>query len=212
MPEPQQESFPKRQVAYKVRISDILNADFKRDVFSAGYVKMNDSNVFRVNIIATVVHKSDLTSSYATTMLDDGNGRILLRSFENSAIFSKADVGDVVLVIGRIREFNNEKYIAPEIFKKIENMKWMELRNLEVDKIGAVSSYQRVDKKEPIGEELNLNDEIYSLIKILDGGSGVSFEDVINNSKNADAEKIINKMLENGDVFEITPGKLKVLE
>ena len=52
----------------------------------------------------------------------------------------------------------------------------------------------------------------YSLIKKLDKGEGVTFEDVIKNSATSKAETIITKLLENGDVFEIKPGKLKVLE
>ena len=58
----------------------------------------------------------------------------------------------------------------------------------------------------------NTDQEIYLLIKKLDNGDGVLIDDVIRNSNNSNAEGIINKLLENGDIFEITRGKLKVLE
>ena len=61
-------------------------------------------------------------------------------------------------------------------------------------------------------EEVPVNDEIYSLIKSLDNGDGVSVDDVIKSSKDKSAEFIINKLLESGDIFEIKPGRLKVLE
>ena len=50
------------------------------------------------------------------------------------------------------------------------------------------------------------------MIRNMDTGDGVAFEDVIEKSKNPDTEKIINTLLANGDVFEIRPGRLKVLE
>ena len=214
MPITEQKSF-QRQVAYKVNISDLLNGVITKDDVSAGFVKINGLNVSRANIIATVVYKSD-DSSYASALIDDGTGKISLRSFENNGIFSKIDVGDAVLVIGKIREFNNEKYIIPEILKKINDVEWMNLRKLELKSNKMVGSDLKILKagNNVLTEENNfgINEEIFSLIRKLDNGDGVSVEDVIKNSKNDKAESIINKLLENGDIFEIKPGKLKVLE
>lgn len=195
MPELQQESFQKRQIANKLRISDILDK----------------CNVSRVNIIATVVYKSE-SPNYSSAIIDDGTGKILVRSFENSDKFAKTDVGDSVLVIGKIREFNNERYIMPEIFKKINNMRWADVRKLEL-KNASLSNDSKIGDKAPIAEvPANANEEIYLLIKSLDKGDGAPVDDVANSSNNAEAENIINKLLENGDVFEIKPGRLKVLE
>ena len=214
MPITEQKSF-QRQVAYKVNISDLLNGVITKDDVSAGFIKLNGLNVSRANIIATVVYKSD-DSSYASILIDDGTGKISLRSFENKGIFSNIDVGDAVLVIGKIREFSNEKYIIPEILKKINNTEWMNLRKLELKNNKMVGSDLKILKAANgnLIEENNIgiDGEIYSLIRKLDNGEGVAVEDVINNSKNIKAESIINKLLENGDIFEIKPGKLKVLE
>ena len=87
--------------------------------------------VSRVNIIAAMIYKSE-DFNYSSAVIDDGTGRIQLRSFENNAYFSKIDVGDIVLIIGKIREFNNEKYIVPEILKRINNAKWVDVRRLEL--------------------------------------------------------------------------------
>ena len=214
MPITEQKSF-QRQVAYKVNISDLLDGVITKDDVSAGYIKINGLNVSRANIIATVVYKSD-DSSYASILIDDGTGKISLRSFENKGIFSNIDVGDAVLVIGKIREFSNEKYIIPEILKKINNIEWVNLRKLELKNNKLIGSDSKILKivGDGLTEENNLGigEEIYSLIRKLDNGEGVAVEDVINNSKNIKAESIINKLLENGDIFEIKPGKLKVLE
>ena len=60
--------------------------------------------------------------------------------------------------------------------------------------------------------DISISEGIYSLIKELDNGDGVSFEDILGKFKGAEAEAIINTLLENGNIFEIRPGRLKVLE
>ena len=210
MPETEK-TFQKRQVAYKARVSDILNSGFAKDDMSAGYIKLNGLNVSRVNVIASIILKSGDGMSYNSAMIDDGTGKIILRTFENTNLFSGVDVGDIVLVVGKIRVYNNERYIFPEIVKKLEKTEWMSLRKIELK-----NNIIEVDN--PAAEEIvddpiqNTNQEVYILIKRLDSGEGASIEEVISESKNPDAEKIIGRLLENGDVFEIRPGKLKVLE
>ncbi|MBI2656037.1 hypothetical protein HYX06_06460 [Candidatus Woesearchaeota archaeon] len=202
--------FQKRNVACKARISDILSGRFAKDDASAGYVIIGNSNVYRVNILANFVYKSEQSNS-SNAVIDDGTGKISLRAFENKNIFSNIDIGDFVLVIGRIREFGNERYIMPEIVKKIDDVSWVNLRKLELKNI----NFETVKiKDEAPAAELPqaASEEVYLLIKSLDNGEGADFDSVIKNSKNNDAEQMINRLLESGDVFEVKPGKLKVLE
>lgn len=205
MPETHQ-SF-KRQVAYKVGISDILDAHLIKDNMSL-YIKINDVNVSRVNLISTLVYKAE-DSGYASSIIDDGTGRMSLKSFEKKDIFSNVDVGDMVLVIGKIREFSNEKYIVPEIVKKVHDPAWIGVRKIELQNNMSVSE----DAKEDLVEENpSIADDVFSLIRKLDSGEGVLVEDIIKEYDSDGVEKILKKMLENGDVFEITPGKIKILE
>lgn len=214
MQELQQKTFQKRQIAYKIKISDILNGSFIRDEFSAGYIKLNDTNISRINVIATVVYKAEHASSYSSAVIDDGTGKILLRSFEKVDIFLKVDVGDIVLMIGKIREFNNEKYIIPEILKKINNVGWLNVRKLELLRNKNIVNDNIKNAEAGLTEEVNtnINEEIYSIIRKLDKGDGISIDDVIKSCNHSEAESIINKLLESGDIFEIKPGRLKVLE
>ncbi|MEK6943175.1 MAG: OB-fold nucleic acid binding domain-containing protein [Nanoarchaeota archaeon] len=192
-----------RQVAYKVLISDIVNSSI-----SDGQISLNGNNVARVNVIAYSVYKPEGDSM--SMVIDDGTGKINLRAFESTVMFSSIDIGDIVLVVGRIREFNNERYIMPEIVKKISNPEWINLRKIELGK-NKIISVEDVPEAE-VKAELNPKEDVYTIIRNLDTGDGVSFEDVISKSKNPDAEKMINSLLQNGDVFEIRPGRLKVLE
>jgi len=202
--------FQKRNVACKARISDILSGRFVKDDASAGYVIIGDLNVYRVNVIANFVYKSEQANS-SSAVIDDGTGKISLRAFENKNIFSNADIGDFVLVIGRVREFGNERYIMPEIVKKLTDFEWASLRKLELKNIN-FETVKIKDETPAVESPQAASEEVYLLIKSLDNGDGADFDDVIKNSKNSDAEQAISRLLENGDVFEVKPGKLKILE
>lgn len=201
----EQRQFQKRQVAFKAAISSILNGNFEKGGLSAGYIKINDINVSRVSVMATLVYKAEDISA----IIDDGTGKIPLKSFENRTIFTNVDVGDAILVVGKVRDFGNERYILPEIVKKI-GMEWMNVRKLELNGLEGdkVADSADNDKDEMLGG----SKDVYELIKRLDEGNGVAVEDLIKNYDSQNTEKIINKLMENGDVFEIKPGRIKVLE
>ncbi len=65
---------------------------------------------------------------------------------------------------------------------------------------------------EEVIEESNPSEQIISIIKKNDPGDGVEFEDINSNFSGEDAEALVKKLLEQGDVFEVRPGKYKVLE
>ena len=219
MSELQNEQFQKRQVAYKVTVSSILDEPFAKDETSAGYIKISNLNVSRVNVMGILIEKND-SQNASFGAIDDGSGRINLRTFEPSNVFSRVNVGDSVLVVGKIREYDSEKYIIPEIVRKIEN-EWINLRRKELDFIPKQIETPRQElAKEPsptvvevIAENVqNPREKVYGLIKNLDKGDGSLIDDVIKESGNDNAEIIVKKLLESGDIFEVKPGKLKVLE
>ena len=207
---PESQKF-QRQIAYKLRIAEILDGQFAKDDISAGYLILNNINVSRINLICTLVYKQEQTGSYSSAVVDDGTGRISLRSFDTNT-FSKVDVGDVILVVGRTREFNDEKYVIPEIIKKLESIEWLNLRKLELRNFKITKPEENKKIEDAEEQSSAIVDEVYSLIKKLDDGEGVAIEEVIKSSSNSKAEQIITRLLENGDIFEIKPGKLKILE
>ncbi len=198
----------KRQVAYKVRIKDILDGEYvKEEGWMPNYVRLVDgAKVSRVNIIGTIVLKTD-EQNYKSIIIDDASGKLPVRSFEEHELFNGVEIGDVVLIIGRPREFG-EKYIVPEIIKKINDQAWIEVRKVELKKPELKVNEEKIDEK----AISNPADKIFSLIKEADKGNGVDIEDIIKRSNISDAEKIIRGLLEEGEVFELKPGRIKVLE
>ena len=209
---PEQQAVQKRQVAYKVRVKDILDGAYvKEEGWKPNYIKVGENKVSRVNLIGAIVLKIDGSN----IVLDDGSGKIPLRVFENNVFFENADIGDAVLVIGKPREFGSEKYVMPEILRKVEDTAWIGVRKNELMLKNASSTEdQKEETTEEVVEEVkeDPHEKIFNLIKKIDKGEGADIEEIISSSKDIDVEKIISRLLENGEVFEVKHGKLKVLE
>ena len=72
----------KREIAYKVRINDILKGEYvRRDGWDPNFIMINNKQVSRVNIMGVVVSIPDTGQNNLT--IDDGSGRIEVRSFDS---------------------------------------------------------------------------------------------------------------------------------
>lgn len=142
----------KRQIAYKVYIKDILEGDYiKEEGWQPNYIITKDGReISRINIIGIVISKDTQSA-----IIDDGSGTITIRSFDENQPINNLKIGDILLIIGRPREFQDQKYIIPEILKHIKNEKWIELRKIELkEKKGEIRNEERkkkgINKKEII--------------------------------------------------------------
>ncbi len=210
------ESF-KRQVAHKVHVSDILNNRYiKEEGWLPNYISVGDKKVSRVNLLGVVVSIDSTEEAVASQnfIVDDGTGRIALRFFEQGA---KLGVGDIITVIGRPREFGADRYIVPEIVRRISDSKWIEVRKLELALDKKVSPIQAspAESLDVEVEEVRGSDPVSSIIGIirgLDSGEGVAFDEISVKFKGGDPEQFIRRLLVQGDIFEVKPGRYKVLE
>jgi len=223
----------KREIAYKVRINDVLKGEYvKRDGWDPNFVMINSKQVSRVNIMGVIVSTPDAGQNSLT--VDDGSGRIEVRSFDSPEILAGAAIGDIVLLVGKPREYNNARYIVAEILRKIENKKWMEVRKLELESSPPIENAVKappaeaqtpppksekaeqpiVENEQPEVEAVveSPSESVYDIIKKLDKGDGAPTEEVIKSSDSPDAEKRIENLLKDGEIFEPSPGRLKVLE
>jgi len=214
----------KRQVAYKASVKDLVEGDYvKQEGWQPNYILTKEGRrISRVNLMAAVVSIQDNAQDQKTMLIDDGTGSISVRSFEDTKIMDGLEVGDLIMMVGRPREFGELKYIVPEIIKKIENTKWVDVRQKELETIGlsygkepTASSIDAV-KEEPTiqikSDSKSPKQKVYQLIKSLDKGDGVDIDEVINKSGVKVCEKIINALLQEGEIFEIRKGKVKILE
>ena len=204
-----------RQVAYKVTIREILNAEHvKGEGWNTSYMKIRSNNVSRVNIMGVVVEGS----GEERCLVDDGTGRIGVQRSAYTSVFSKLTVGDPVLVIGMMREFNGERIVFTDILKKLGSIEWIKSRGAELNiKRGTHAEEENKEgvddaEEKPVEDNDPLPQKVYSLIRSLDKGDGADIEEIITKIPVKGVEKVINSLLEEGEVFEIMPGRIKALD
>ncbi len=258
-----------RQTAIKITIGMLFSCNYvEQSEDEPNYLKLpSGEKLYRLNVLAIILDK-ERVGAITNLLVDDGTGKIVLRSFEENKIIEKLSVGDSVLIIGKLRKYNQEKYVSPEIIKKIDP-NWLKLRSLilikDKDNINNMKeeenkevlndvfeskeikvsnkteansgfSEELVKNKEKIKETdvsdgsfvdeedveiINDTDPIESpflpveklikMIKEMDSGEGVMIEEIISSSQIKNTEELLGKMLEKGDIFQNSPGKVKVL-
>ncbi len=205
-----------RQTAVKARIGSILSSQFVNSQDQPSHIILYGVPVGRVNIIGTVIQKDATPTS---VVLDDGERSIQLRPFDILPSLEQCTVGDLLLVIGRLRRFGNETYIVPEIAKKITDSMWVLVRQQELPttshtalSISSTSPIQSTENYEPIATDV-IPDEpkLVQLVQKFDKGDGADYEVVIAESGLMNASEQIQKLIMEGVVFMPKPGRLKVL-
>lgn len=195
----------KRQTAYKIKIGEILKGKpiVENERFS--YLDLDGKKLVRLNIIANIVDKYvSEEKQYINLTIDDASGQIRIKIFGDDVNrFSNIGQGDTVMIIGLLRSYNDELYIAPEIIK-IQDPRYLLVRKLEFER----EAPKIIDKT----QMLALSDNLMQKIK----GSepeGISSEKLII-ELNASPDLInqeIKKALEQGIIYEPRPGMLRWL-
>jgi RPA family protein len=202
----------KRNIAYKLRIGDVLLGKPIFDQEKFVNIELGEKNISRVNIIGNIVDKyeSEGEKQYVFFTLDDGSGQIKLKIFgEDSLKFKSISQGQTVVVIGSIRNWNNETYIQPEIISE-KDPKYLLVRKLEIEKMRKNTAKPLETKEEIVA----VKDKILKKIKEAEKEGGIDTDQIIMNFREVSPEMInkeISKLLEEGIIFEPRPGRIRYL-
>src|SRR3989344_8115370 len=208
---PEQDQF-KRNVAFKLRIGDILIGKPIMNQERFGFLELGNKKIIRVNIIGSIIEKyeSEGEKKYIFSKIDDGSGQISLKAFgddiERLTPFSQ---GQTVLCIGTLRSFNNEVYIQPEIVKEMSS-EYLLVRKLEIEK----EKNQNTPAPQNSSQAIAVKDKILTLIKKSEQDGGIEIDKIILEVREASPDIInaeIKRMLEEGTIFEPRPGKVRWL-
>jgi RPA family protein len=208
------EQYQERQVAVKLRVNEICEGNYVvEEGWKPNYLlTKKGGKASRVNLMGVVLDKEE-NGAITNLVLDDGSGKIIVRSFEEIKNLKDIKTGEGILVIGRIRVYNDEKYISPEIIKKIDNA-WLKVRGLESKEEVVIGEKKKEVKEETEDKEEifePVNKKILDLIKELDKGEGALIEEVKEKLKINNTEEIIEEMLKRGEIFQNIAGRAKVL-
>src|SRR3989344_5272216 len=204
----------KRHTAYKLRIGDVLVGKPVMNGEKLSFIELGNKKVNRVNVLGNIVEKYESEEredgrKFLFLTLDDGSGQIKLKVFgDDSEKFKDVYQGQTVVVIGTLRYWNNETYIAPELIKE-KDSRYLMLRKLETEK-DKVHITGAVEKQQIMA----IKDKILGLVKSSEENGGVELDKLITELRDFSPGMInqeIQKLLEEGIVFEPRPGKIRYL-
>lgn len=193
----------KRLTAKKASLREIINGKFvKKSGFESSYILTNlGRKLSRVRILGLIVDKFiSPDEKYATITLDDSTETIRCKAFINTKIFDGFGSGDLVDIFGKLREYNGEIYIMPEIITKADS-NLETLRVLELEKISK-EQREKIKKIRELQKQTSDLTEIKAAIKglmTLEDAEGIlEAQEMIENSveeKTVSATDIKNKIL-----------------
>lgn len=172
----------KRLTAKKVRIVDITSGKFfpgsKEDMKPSYVITLSGQRISRVNLIATVTDKFlSEDGNYCTITVDDGSEAIRVKTFkENVELLRDVEPGDLVLVMGKIKEYNNEVYVNGEIARKVdvnyENLRRLEILNDLIDQEKTVKEIKNLveqmseeELKEYVKSKFEMDEESLQVVR-----------------------------------------------
>ncbi len=230
----------KRWTAYKMAISDIVNGTFTDDGFvQFGNLQVNRVRIMGTVVSKFTADDrkygffivDDGTETIRVRSFED-----------NLKLIEKVNIGDIVDVIGRIRRYEDEIYIIPEGVQVIDDPNWVILRKLELMKQKKEMPKEAPQQEETPKEETNSNEEmiveevveevveaklpagqttltesprqkVIKLIKELDKGEGAEVSKIIERIGDEKVvESALTELMNEGELFEPRPGKVKLLE
>ncbi len=204
----------KRATAFKLRIGSLLQGKkVKKDEEKLNFVELGNKEIKRVNVVANIVEKfenepKENKTRYASLTLDDASGQIQAKFFgDDVEKFKNIGQGDTVMVIGRLRIYQNNLYILPEIIKT-KDPRYLLVRKLELE------SDKEEGKKENNKKEVKaVKEQIIDMIKKAEEQGGIETDKLVMeiNAKPDIINQEIQKLLEEGLAYEPKPGKIRYL-
>jgi RPA family protein len=221
---------PIRQTAKICSVQDLLSGTYVvQEGWKPNYVQTSLRKISRVNIMGFVVDKQTPNQF----VLDDGTGSINIIDFSSSPALQHIAIGDPALVVGRPRKSEEELFIAAEIIATKQLKKepvWLHYRKQQLEHVSAdvvdesfvteseetSAQNSSADKKEKISlviqefPELS-GDAVFDFVKAKDSGDGCEIELIIKEF-GQEADDLVLTLISMGELYEIKPGRLKVLE
>ncbi len=203
----------RRQTAYKIRIKDLFSGKYVKEEGEWGptYVFFKDKKISRVNIIANVIDKyENEEKTYGTIDLDDGTGVIKGKLWrEDIKLIEDINIGDLVLVIAKVKELSDDRHLMLEVIKVLKNSSWAEIRKLELNGLWGVEARKF---EEEIVEQPTVNSR-QKVLSLIEKFREINEEEILNklDLNKEEIFKIVNELIKEGEIYRPTPGCLRIV-
>ncbi|MBU7030767.1 MAG: hypothetical protein HXS48_27795 [Theionarchaea archaeon] len=124
-------SYRNAMAAVKLRIQDLIEG-----TFDGKHVHTIFGEVSEARILGTLIDIFTTDDeSYMSLTVDDGTETVRIKAWrQDVGKLKKVSKGDFIDIVGKVREYNEEIYLTPEVVSKVSPNKWI-LRELELLKL-----------------------------------------------------------------------------
>jgi len=120
-----------RMTAVRACVSDIVNGRYDEEN-GPHVVSPHGVELRRVVVLGFVVNKYTGDGNFASITIDDGTETIRAKAWgTEAALLENTPEDKLMLVVGKIREYEDETYIVPEITQEVGNSNTMTVHLLE---------------------------------------------------------------------------------
>ncbi|MBI4020293.1 MAG: hypothetical protein HY367_03090 [Candidatus Aenigmarchaeota archaeon] len=204
-----------RQTAKKVGIRDITEGEWiKREGLEPSFIiTQHGEEVARARIMGTVVTRFVADDgNFASITVDDSTDTIRVKTFQTAKPVEKTAVGDLVDIVGKVRVYNNEVYMIPEVVRKVADANEELLRRLDINrKLSKMkaSGKSRTSAADKMKQREQLRKDVIKLLE--KNREGMTFEELIAsvNLPEEAVEPVLNDLLAEGICYEPTPGRIR---
>jgi RPA family protein len=220
-----------RMTAIRASVSDVVHGTFLEDD-GARVISPFGVEIRRVVLVGYIVHQQSGQSNFASITIDDGTETIKAKTW-GTEVGSLDAVSNsmLILLVGKVREYEGEVYIVPEIVTEIQDPNFMILHMLERNKTmltqgglsipasamqestleGTLSPDSSKKKDSP---KSALAKSIFQYINENNDPQGVSIQDIVDNLKgNYSKEQIQMEVIElmaSEQIQEIKIGRYQI--
>ena len=206
----------KKTTATPLWVGDVLEGRFnlQNQPFSSQEFCLQDGRVIEKIALSGIIVENQYLNDNPFLLLDDGSGVITIRAFEMPEHVRTLPSGCPVKIIGKPKLFMNVVYVFADIIKKLPGILWFEVWKKTVPRVNIITTpvipaHPEEQKKRSEEEQ---QEKIILFIHKKDSGDGVEVDSIIQESNIPDCDTLLASLLLKGRIFEVGPGKVKVLD
>lgn len=204
-----------RQTAKRSRIVDLVSGEWvQKEGMEPSYVVTPRKNqVSRARIVGTVVTKfTSEDGNFASITIDDASSTIQAKMWKEVEPISNTQVGDLVSVIGKVREYEGDIYIVPEIISKVSADTESLIRLQVLKNMKNPPTQTESNQAQDTGKAADSGESRQKIMAVIESShDGITYTELMEKSgvSEDDLETTVNELLGEGICYEPTPGKIK---
>ncbi len=119
-----------RMTAVRASVADIIRGTYSEEdghhVVSPQGVELR-----RVVLVGFIVNQYVGQGSFASITIDDGTETIRAKAWGETQSLEQVETNTLAMIVGKVREYEGEVYIVPEIVRPLDDANYMTLHQLE---------------------------------------------------------------------------------